>query len=96
MPTNCEEVWRTFLPNHGSVVRIFLSYLASQGDFIEEAGEAIRKIGKETTIGPIMDPSAYTDGRRYDNASKYIQILVALIELAKEVQSENLPRQNSS
>jgi hypothetical protein len=39
--------------------------------------KAAQRIDREASIGPMLDPSAYLDGRRFDNARKYTDILNA-------------------
>ncbi len=79
------DVWSTLLPKHGAIVKVFLSYLLTEETFIQEARLAIENISKETTIGPLLNPSTYVGGQRFENADNYQHILDRLIQLAKAV-----------
>lgn len=77
-------VWPAFVgEEHGSLLQLSLGALARIPAQVYQ--EAIRKIEHEIAIGPMFNPSAYQDGRRFDNANEYLRILRALIELKKHL-----------
>ena len=73
-----EDVWTIFLDEHGPTVRTALSLL--QGIPADVFLEGRRRIDVETTMGPLTDPSAYLNGKRFDNARGYTKILRVLAE----------------
>lgn len=76
------DVWPTILPECGGMVQAILSYLASvQDKLLPEISAAREQIERETTLGPLLNPTAYLGGNRFDNAEQYQQILSALATL---------------
>jgi len=89
---SAKDVWPIIVgEEHGDLVRSILMQLLLIDEKVFD--ETIRKIDIETAMGPLLDPSAYTDGRRFDNAREYAKILRALLELKRclpKVPSEGL------
>jgi len=80
---NPDEVWPAIMGNpcYGSAMRMCLVLFAQIP--AEAISEALRRIEHEISIGPLIDPSAYVDGRRLDNAADYKRVLKAALELRK-------------
>jgi len=79
MPLPDSTIWEVLLgPAKGAMVRSALSLLVAAGVTPEEISAAIQAIDRETAIGPLTNPTAYLDGRRFDNAREYIDTLRAL------------------
>lgn len=78
-------VWGSILndADKGVAVSVALSMLAAHGVTPEDCQQAIDRIGHETAIGPMFDPTAYLDGTRFANARQYTEILRALSGLLK-------------
>lgn len=58
---------------------------------VEDLAESRRLIERETVIGPLLNPSAYLDGRRFDNALTYVELIDLLLPLvlkARELREE--------
>jgi hypothetical protein len=49
----------------------------------ESLAKAVKPIDRETTLGPLLHPSAYLDGRRFDNAAEYTKVLRAVRDLRR-------------
>ncbi len=47
----------------------------------EDVWPAISRLDRETAIGPMLDPSAYLDGRRFKNADDFEKVLRAALTL---------------
>lgn len=72
-------IWEVlFGEERGFAVRQALTLLSAANISVEEVDLAIVQIGRETTLGPLLDPSAYVDGRRFDNAHDYAEMLRAI------------------
>jgi hypothetical protein len=52
--------------------------------------DAVKRIEIETTVGPITNPSAYLDGRRFDNAKEWVRLLEAAIQLRQALSAHML------
>jgi len=78
---------------HGPFVRHILIALTSipKNTF----REAVDRIEHEETIGPLINPTAYLDGRRWANAREYKAILSALHNL-RTLLPEEVQRSGSS
>lgn len=70
-----------FGPEKAVAVRGALTMLVLSGLAPEEVSDAIRRIDRETAIGPMLDPTAYLNGRRFDNAAEHCSVLRALHSL---------------
>lgn len=66
---------------HGGTVRLCLAFLSKVPESV--CIDAINRIGRETSIGPMLNPTAYLDGRRFDNARDYIDVLNAMRPLLR-------------
>lgn len=87
MPLPDSTIWEVLLgPAKGAMVRSSLSLLVAAGITPEEISAAIQAIDRETAIGPLLNPTAYLDGRRFDNAREYIDVLRALHALTKALE----------
>lgn len=77
---NGEQVWGSFFGDEckGSLVRQALSLLVMSGVTPAECQEAVYRIEREVSIGPLLNPTAFLDGRRFDNAREYAETLRAL------------------
>ena len=75
------DIWSTILGDvaQGICARQAMFCIAQLDK--ETLSDAISSIERETSIGPMMNPSAYLDGSRFDNAREYKAILRKLIEL---------------
>lgn len=80
---NGGAVWDAFVPNYGNQVVMAL-HLVRQIP-VDILLEGARRIDTETAIGPLINPSAYTDGARFDNAREYIRVLKAMAELRRAI-----------
>lgn len=82
-------VWPALLGDvhHGSAVQSALCMLYQVPS--ESLTAALGRLEQETTIGPVIDPSAYQDGRLFENAGAYRQVLEALRTL-REAMPDNL------
>lgn len=79
------EVWRALIGDeHGDRVRMILVALRDVPG--ETFVRAVAKIDHETTIGPLLNPTAYRDGARFDNADQYTAVLSKLAELRELIQ----------
>lgn len=79
---NANQVWDTFLgAGNGSLFRSAVQLMV----MIPETAftEAREKIETETALGPLVDPSAYVDGRRFDNARDYQKLLRAALDFRR-------------
>jgi hypothetical protein len=79
------DVWPAIMRDevHGMAVRQALAFLMMVPP--EAFAEAINRIGRETSLGPLLDPTAYLDGRRFDNATDYAAVLNAAAKLRAEL-----------
>lgn len=71
------EVMSVFLgEDYGPIVKSALTLLSAIPPrvFID----ASNKINRETTIGPFINPTAYLDGRRFENAREYCDLFEKL------------------
>lgn len=86
-PMSPNAIFDTFLgEGHGCLFRSAMTTLAMIPASVFT--EAIRKIETEEAIGPLMDPTAYIDGRRFDNAQNYKRLFSAarpLRDLLEEI-----------
>jgi len=48
---------------------------------VDSLRSAIERINRETAIGPLLNPSVYVDGRRFNNAREYCDVLEAILRL---------------
>lgn len=81
--------WHTFLGmEHGPVFANALRIIALMPlDEIEPLiKKAIGNIQAETTLGPLMDPTAYQGGERFDNAHHYINVMRKFLELRRAME----------
>ena len=83
-----QNPWVAFLQDEGQAVFLMngLRMLAMVSPEAIENG--IKIIDHETALGPLMDPSAYRGGERFQNARDYtetLRLLQPLIKHLKEV-----------
>lgn len=78
---DADKVFTTIMGPKGPLVRSALSILEIIP--LEDFQEAVSKIGRVETVGPLIDPTAWVDGRRFDNAVKWRELLTRLVELKK-------------
>lgn len=82
-----DEIWETIVgEEYGAILRSALATLALVPSDVMI--DAINKISRETAVGPLLNPSAYLDGRRWDNARQYQQVLGAAAELRRLLPEE--------
>lgn len=75
-----DQVWDAFLgEGRGAIFRVALMGLLTIP--IKQFDEAIERIHRETLLGPLINPTAYVDGRRFKNADDYIEVLQAARKL---------------
>lgn len=88
-PVELAMVWQAIMgdPAHGSAVRIALCLLQTVP--IAAFRGAIDRIRREATVGPLLNPSAYLDGRRWKNAEQYLEILNAARLLRRALPDED-------
>lgn len=81
---NPHDVWSAFVGHeYGPSMRISLAML-----LIVPAGamrEGVEKLERERALGPLLNPTAYLDGRRFINAEEYIRVLTAAAKLRDEL-----------
>jgi hypothetical protein len=68
---------------NGALVRSALQTLAYVPP--EAIERAFDDISVELAIGPLLDPSAYTDGERFRNAADYRRILELVLPVCREL-----------
>src|SRR4051812_13077824 len=81
-------VWPTFLGEEfGCTIQLTLSVLAQlpRDRLLETIDKAVDGIEREVSLGPLLNPSGYLDGRRFDNADQYVRILAALRSLVGQL-----------
>ncbi len=72
-----DDVWEALL-GEGNGGPFFRSALALLSLVPPQAfADAVDRIGRETTLGPLLQPQNYLDGRRFDNARDYADVLRA-------------------
>lgn len=71
------EIWTAILGDNenGCSFAVVLGAIAMVDR--EAIANGIVRIGHETSIGPMVNPTAYLDGRRFRNGDLYRDILVA-------------------
>lgn len=52
----------------------------------EKIEHAIERISRETTMGPLTDPTAYLDGKLFDSATTYTEVFKLALPLVKKLQ----------
>ena len=71
-----DQVWDAFLgAGHGALFRSAMALMLMIPP--DAFDDAVGRIERETTVGPLLNPSGYTDGRRFDNARDYVDVLAA-------------------
>lgn len=75
------EVWFVLLGEEGAYMRMALQVLRMVP--AEKIIEAIGKIETETTVGPLINPTAYLDGKKWRNADEYLRVLRAAVNLRR-------------
>ena len=89
IPMSGAEVWAALMcdnVSHGSLIHVMLGALRTIP--VEAFEAAIYRIQRETTIGPLLDPTAYLDGRQFDNAREFVDILRALRDVRQLLPAE--------
>lgn len=77
-----DDVWDALVGDgYGAALRIALQTLMLVP--LEKLSEAVDRVNRETAIGPLTNPSAYLDGRRWKNAEDYAAILRATLTLRR-------------
>jgi hypothetical protein len=74
------EFWMTFLGENGPLCGLAIETLANN----LKPGQievALAALAREESIGPVFNPSAYLDGRRWTNARLMKAVLVAAGDL---------------
>lgn len=74
-----DEVWCAFVGERGIFLRQALTMLLMVPE--EKIRQGIEQIERETALGPLLNPSAYVDGTRFDNARDYLEVLEAACKL---------------
>ena len=74
----------------GTQIRMGLTMLAAAGLQPADIDEALNKIDRCTSIGPLLDPSAFVDGARFRNAAEYADMLRALRHVVRVLAHCNL------
>lgn len=76
-----DQVWTVFLGDerYGVAFRTAMTALAMIPP--EQFDKARQMISHETTIGPMVDPSTYVSGGRFDNAKKFLDLIEAARKL---------------
>ena len=80
-----EDFWPAVLADQllGQQVRIVLGMLAmiDKSQLRGACAHALQQISRLEAIGPLFDPTAWQDGRRFDNAGDVKKLLTLLIDL---------------
>jgi hypothetical protein len=80
-----QDAWRAMLQDDelGSQVQLLLGLLARmpKRKLIGACVSARQNISRLEAMGPLLDPSAWQTGQRFDNARHYSDVLAKLIEL---------------
>ena len=80
--TSESDVWTAILGDeHGGPFRAMLLLLYTFPPKVLQ--DAIDRINRETSIGPMLNPTAYLDNTRFNNAREYIDVLEAAIKLRR-------------
>jgi hypothetical protein len=79
------EFWITFLGENGPLCGLAIETLGTNVD-LDLLSKTLSDISKEEGIGPMLNPSAYTDGRRWNNAKLMRDVLTALGGLVRAEQ----------
>lgn len=75
-----DEVWQSFLGEEaGTVFRQAMMLLNLVP--IEALEQGIDRINRELSIGPMINPTAYLGGKRFDNAREYIETISLALRL---------------
>jgi hypothetical protein len=88
------EVWDTFLgEGRGAVFRSVTTMLSLIP--LDAFNEAESLINRELSVGPLLNPSAYVGGERFDNATNYIEVIRAARQF-RAVLEKHLARQTTN
>jgi len=84
-PDRCDgpqDVWPTLVGYQadGALPLIFRVLKDVDPDHLREG---LRRIEHETALGPLLDPSAYVGGKRFDNMQDYRDVLQATLSLVE-------------
>lgn len=77
-----ENPWVTFVGDgYGEALQMALVVLMQVP--VDRLAKAIDDINRTEALGPMLDPSAYLDGKRWKNAADYKRVLRAALELRR-------------
>lgn len=80
--TQPADIWGAFVGDqYGGALHSALTLLMLVP--AEVLAEGIDRINHEEAIGPMLNPTAYLDGRRWRNAREYKQVLSAALTLRR-------------
>lgn len=79
------DVWPTLLGEYGTILQSALHMLNMIPP--EVLDRAITNINQELLVGPLTNPSAYTDGVKFKNADEYIDVLSRVLELRQVIEA---------
>jgi len=81
-PIQADDVWAEMLgPEDGLRVKMALSLLKEVDP--EGLQTLINNINATESMGPIMDPSAWLDGTKFNNSQNYKQVVSITLKLVK-------------
>ena len=78
-----DDVWIAIVGPMGPILRMALAAIVMVPS--KAIAEAIGRIEHETSIGPMLNPTAYLNGVRFENGRKYQEVLRAVLALQKAV-----------
>lgn len=82
------DVWPAIMADHAQGLALHTILRILNEVPTDALIDAMNRIERETTIGPMTNPTAYLDGRRFDNARVYQTVLRHLAEIRGVMERE--------